>query len=515
MLLFWAAIMVAYGVVFYYLPLAGWAMAFQDYKPRLGIFHSAFVGLDKFKMLFSDMTFIRVIRNTLAMGVINLVVTFVTAIAFAILLNEIASKGGKKVVQTISYLPHFLSWIIVTGILHDMLSGTGIVNEFLVNMHIIDQPINFFAHTGYFWPIVAFANVWKETGWNAIIYLAAITSIDPSLYEAASIDGAGRWAKIKYVTLPGIKPTIIILLLMNVGNVLNAGFEIQYLLGNGLIQKVSQTIDIYVLKWGISQGDYAIGTAAGIFKSVVSIILIFIANKLPNIMVKSSCFKEVLYDGRYNSRLCKEQKEKKISIFPIVNCIIMVLFLIITLYPVLNTLAISLNDGTDALRGGIYLLPRKFTWKNYITVLQKDNLITGAYITVARTIIGTVLALVANAILAFIVSRKRFLFKRGLSLFWVITMYVNGGLIPTFLLYKGLGLTNSFWVYVIPGMVSAFNMLVIRTYMNGIPDSLEESAQLDGAGYTTIFSEDLFPSLQTGICDSSFIRSSRTVELMV
>ena len=183
----------------------------------------------------------------------------------------------------------------------------------------------------------------------------------------------------------------------------------------------------------------------------------------------------------------KKKKKKKISIFPIVNCIIMLLFVIITLYPVLNTLAISLNDGTDALRGGIYLLPRKFTWKNYITVLQKDNLITGAYITVARTIIGTVLALVANAILAFIVSRKRFLFKRGLSLFWVITMYVNGGLIPTFLLYKGLGLTNSFWVYVVPGMVSAFNMLVIRTYMNGIPDSLEESAQLDGAGYTTIF----------------------------
>lgn len=121
----------------------------------------------------------------------------------------------------------------------------------------------------------------------------------------------------------------------------------------------------------------------------------------------------------------------------------MVLFVIITLYPVLNTLAISLNDGTDALRGGIYLLPRKFTWKNYITVC-KNNLITGAYITVARTIIGTVLALVANAILAFIVSRKRFLFKRGLSLFWVITMYVNGGLIPVFLLYKGLGLTNSF-----------------------------------------------------------------------
>ena len=279
-LLIWAGIITIYGVIFYYLPLAGWAMAFQNYKPKDGILHSQFIGLEKFKMLFSDATFLRVIRNTLAMGVINLVVTFVTAIAFAILLNEVRSRGGKKVVQTISYLPHFLSWIVVTGILHDMLSGTGIINELLVNAHLITQPINFFAHEKYFWPIVAFANVWKETGWNAIIYLAAITSIDPSLYEAAAIDGAGRWGKIKYVTLPGIKPTIIILLLMNVGNVLNAGFEIQYLLGNGLVQNVSQTIDIYVLKWGISQGDYAIGTAAGIFKSVVSIILIVAANQI-------------------------------------------------------------------------------------------------------------------------------------------------------------------------------------------------------------------------------------------
>ena len=162
-LLIWGAIITIYGIIFYYLPLAGWTMAFQNYRPKDGLFHSQFVGLDKFKMLFSDTTFLRVIRNTLAMGIINLVVTFVTAIAFAILLNEVKSKGGKKVVQTISYLPHFLSWIVVTGILHDMLSGTGIINEVLMNTHIITQPINFFAHEGYFWPIVAFANVWKNT----------------------------------------------------------------------------------------------------------------------------------------------------------------------------------------------------------------------------------------------------------------------------------------------------------------------------------------------------------------
>lgn len=279
-LIIWSLVLVIYGVIFYYLPLAGWAMAFQNYKPKDGLLHSAFVGLDKFKQLFSDDSFIRVIRNTLGMGVINLIVTFVMAIVFAILLNEVKSNGGKKTVQTISYLPHFLSWIIVTGILHDALSSTGIINELLMKFHILDQPLNFFAHPKFFWPIVAFANVWKETGWNAIIYLSAITAIDPSLYEAANMDGAGRWARIRYVTLPGIKPTIMILLLMNVGNVLNAGFEIQYLLGNGLVQSVSQTIDIYVLKWGISQNDFSIGTAAGIFKSFVSIVLIVIANQI-------------------------------------------------------------------------------------------------------------------------------------------------------------------------------------------------------------------------------------------
>lgn len=191
------------------------------------------------------------------------------------------------------------------------------------------------------------------------------------------------------------------------------------------------------------------------------------------------------------------KKKKKASAgdmaFTICNTIFMILFVVITLYPVLNTLAISFNDGTDALRGGIYLIPRKFTLKNYATVMQKDNLVTGAYITVLRTIIGTFLSLITNAILAYIVSRKEFIFRRQLSLFWVITMYVNGGLIPTFLLYKNLHLTNSFWVYVVPGMISAFNMLVIRTYMNGISESLTEAAQLDGAGYTTIFTKVISP----------------------
>ncbi|MBP5493167.1 MAG: sugar ABC transporter permease [Clostridiales bacterium] len=277
-LLIIAAIYVIYGIVFYYLPLVGWLMAFQTYKIKDGLFGSEFVGLKWFKFLFSDATFVRVVRNTLAMGVLNLVSQTVTAIAFAILLSEVRNVLGKKLVQTISYLPHFLSWIVVTSIVHEAFSTSGIINEVLVNLHILSKPISFFSHTQYFWPIVAISNVWKETGWNAIIYLATISSIDPALYEAAAMDGAGRWQKIKHITLPGLRSTIIILLIMNIGNVINAGFEVQYLLGNGLLQSVSQTIDIYVLNYGVGKMNYSIGTAAGLFKTFVSMTLIFLFN---------------------------------------------------------------------------------------------------------------------------------------------------------------------------------------------------------------------------------------------
>ncbi len=270
--------LVAYGILFYYWPLTGWIMAFENYKPKSGILGSKFVGLDKFRFLFGDDVFIKAVRNTFAMGVINIVTTTFMAVLTAVLLNEVKRAWIKKPIQTISYLPHFLSWIVVTGILHDSLSASGIVNDLLLRFGFVNQAINFFAFPKYFWWIVAFAQNWKETGWNAIIYLAAITAIDPALYEAASIDGADRLQKIRYITLPGIKPTFLVLLLMNVGNVLNAGFEVQYLLGNGLVQSVSQTIDIYVLKWGISQNDYSLGTAAGLFKSLVSIALVVIAN---------------------------------------------------------------------------------------------------------------------------------------------------------------------------------------------------------------------------------------------
>jgi len=181
------------------------------------------------------------------------------------------------------------------------------------------------------------------------------------------------------------------------------------------------------------------------------------------------------------------------KVFTVCNTIFMILFIIITLYPILNTLALAFNEGTDALRGGIYLIPRKWTLKNFITVLQKDNLITGAYITVARTLIGTFTALITNAILAFIVSRKRFLFKKQLSLFWVITMYVNAGFIPYYLLISNIGLKNDFLVYILPSAVQAYFIILVKTYIESIPGELIESAEIDGAGLVKIYFKLIIP----------------------
>lgn len=181
------------------------------------------------------------------------------------------------------------------------------------------------------------------------------------------------------------------------------------------------------------------------------------------------------------------------KVFVACNTIFLVLFVIITLYPVLNTVAISFNDGIDAVRGGIHLWPRIFTLSNYKTVLNQQNIVTGAVVSVARTVLGTLFSLATNALLAYVISRKRFLFRSQLSLFWVITMYVNGGMIPTLILYRNLNLTNTFWVYVIPGMISAFNVLVLRTFMEGLPSALEESAMIDGANDFTIFTRIISP----------------------
>ncbi|MDO5328221.1 MAG: ABC transporter permease subunit [Clostridia bacterium] len=270
--------MLLYVLLFNYGPMWGWVTAFQDYKPKLGVLGSKFVGWKNFAWLFGRADFINSIRNTLAMSVINLVFGTVSSILLAILLNEVRHNGFKRTVQTVTYLPHFLSMVIVVGMAQNIFASNGAVNGLLLSLGLVKEPLFFLGEGRYFWWLVGVINVWKEVGWNTIIYISAMTSIDPSLYEAAAIDGAGRFQRILHVTLPGIRSTFVILLIMNIGHLMEAGFEIQYLLGSSVVMDWSQTIDIFVLQYGISKQQYGVATAAGMFKSVVAIVLLVGAN---------------------------------------------------------------------------------------------------------------------------------------------------------------------------------------------------------------------------------------------
>lgn len=272
--------LVIWLIVFCYVPLFGWIMAFQDYKPALGVLGSPWVGLKHFKALFEDELFYRALINTLGMGGLGIVFGTASSIALALLLNELRFTTFKKFTQTVSYLPHFVSWVIVANIVTTMLSTNGALNELLLSLHIIDTPIQFMSDPNKFWYIVTFSDVWKEMGWNAIIYLAAMVSIDKEMYEAAWVDGASRFKQMIHITLPSIKPIILILLILSIGNLINIGFEKQMLLGNNIVADKALVLDKYALDYGIGMFRYSYGTAIGIFKSVVSIILIFIFNNI-------------------------------------------------------------------------------------------------------------------------------------------------------------------------------------------------------------------------------------------
>ena len=277
--------LLVYQIVFKYGPIYGWVIAFKNYKPgRLTMWEQPWVGFQNFTKLFTGVMgerFTRAIVNTLGQSILTLVIGTVGAIILALLLNEVKNLPLKKVMQNLTYMPHFLSWIIVAGIVSIALSvpsSGGFVNQILMWLHIIDKPIMFLSQPNYFWGVVAGSNLWKELGWNTILYMAAITAVDPALYEAASIDGAGRYRKMLNVTLPGIRPTIVVLLIINIGWIMSTNFEIPYFLGNGLVVQRSETIDVFVLRYGYQLGNYSMAVVAGIFKTVVALILVGAAN---------------------------------------------------------------------------------------------------------------------------------------------------------------------------------------------------------------------------------------------
>lgn len=275
-------------IIFSYVPMAGILMAFQDFIPARGIFGSEWVGLENFKYMLTIPDGKQVLINTLAIAIGKMILGTIVPILFALMLNEIRATLFKKSVQTIVYLPNFLSWVVLTTVITSLFSLDGPVNAVLIFFNI--EPIMFLASNTWFRPIIVLTDVWKNFGYGSIVYLAALTSIDPGLYEAASIDGATRLKQMIHITLPGILPTVILMAALSLGNILNAGFDQVFNLYNPIVYQTGDIIDTYVYRIGLKEMQYSLATAVGLLKSVVSFILIISANQLAKKLTNQKIF---------------------------------------------------------------------------------------------------------------------------------------------------------------------------------------------------------------------------------
>lgn len=264
--------------IFNYVPMGGIVIAFKDFKITRPIMAAKWVGLKHFVEFFQDDAFINIMTNTLGISLLKLLIAFPLPIAFAILLSELKKERFKRFVQTVSYLPHFISWVVLGGIMITWLSDSGMINEILVGMGILKAPVGFLAKPQYFWGLTLVSEVWKELGWSAIIYLAAIAGIDQQMFEAATVDGASKLQKIRYITLPAITGTVAIMFILAVANMLNSNFDQIFILRNVLNASKSEVIDTYVFQMGLRVGRYSYATAIGLFKSVIAMVLLVMAN---------------------------------------------------------------------------------------------------------------------------------------------------------------------------------------------------------------------------------------------
>lgn len=264
--------------IFHFYPMLGSVIAFKNFLPARGIWGSPWVGLDNIKFMFQISDSKLVLYNTIFISMMKMVANLIVPLCFALLLNEVRLRNFKRIVQTIVYLPHFMSWVLLSVILLNILSFRGVVNQFLGFIGV--DPILFLGSNTWFPAVLVSSEVWKDFGFSAIIYLAALAGVNPNLYEAAEIDGASRWRKIWHITLPGIRPTVILLATLSLGQILNAGFEQILNLYNPLVYRSGDVIDTYVYRVGLVQTQYGIASAVGLMKSLVSFILIIAAYRL-------------------------------------------------------------------------------------------------------------------------------------------------------------------------------------------------------------------------------------------
>lgn len=244
------------------------------------MFSSDWVGFLHFKTFFHSPDFWNVIRNTLAISGLGIVFGFTAPIILALLINELRGRFFKRFVQTVSYLPHFISWVVVASILFATLGNEGFMNDILLRLGVIDKPISFLGEGKYFWGLLTATNVWKDVGWATIIYLSAIAGVDSELFDAGKVDGLGRFGMVWHIILPSIRPTIVLLFILGIGGILNAGFEQQLLIGNSQTREYYEVLDTYAYKYGIQLGNYSYGAAISLLKGIISLLLVLAANRV-------------------------------------------------------------------------------------------------------------------------------------------------------------------------------------------------------------------------------------------
>jgi putative aldouronate transport system permease protein len=383
-------------------------------------------------------------KNTLGISVYQLFAGFPLPIILALMLNQLKNGYFKRFTQTVTYAPHFISIVVLIGLLEVFLNPRmGLVNTFFISMG--KDPVYFLGQQKYFWHLYVLSGIWQNTGWAAIMYLAALSGIDPELYEAAKIDGATRFQRILYIDIPGILPTIVILFILNTGRLMNIGFEKTFLMQNPLNLGASEVISTYVYKVGLIQAQFGFASAVGLFNGVINLVLL-------------------------------------------------VFMLLVIIYPLYFTIVASFSDPQAIYQGRVWLFPAGFTVEGYQRLLIDPAIPRGYFNTIIITGGGTLLSVFLTLNAAFALSNRYLSGKKIFIGFFAFTMFFNGGMIPTYLLIRNLGLLNTFWALILPGTVGAWNLFLVRTfYQSTIPLELYEAAIMDGASVTVYYYRIVLP----------------------
>lgn len=484
-------------IIFKYIPMYGILIAFKNYKSAKGVWGSKWLDplFKNFITFFKNVNCWQIIWNTFRVGALTLLFTFPAPIIFAVLLNELRGKTYKKVVQTVSYIPHFISVVVICSMLNGFGSTSGLFNDIreLLGMARVDMNNG----SKYFLLMYVGSAVWQGIGWGSIMYLSALSNVDTSLYDVANIDGANRWQKIKNIIWPTIMPTTTVLLIMNVGNVLNSDYTKVLLMQNDTNRSELEVIGTFVYQKGIVEGKFSYSTAVNLFVSIICFILVFGANMITRKVNPETVFGREESEMSLRKTKKQAQPESKIyigsKVFDVFLILFMLILSVIFLYPFLNVVATSLSSNRMITTGQVTFFPRELMVDGYKMLFKEQNIL-GAYWNTIVIAVGTmVISLSLTSLMAYVMMVPDFVLRKQLSVFLLITMFFSGGTVPTYLLIQNLGLYNSWWSLILPNAVTAYNVFVYRSFYKGISPEIREAARIDGAGDLKILTKIYVP----------------------